>query len=118
MTIGYYEDGRAKMGGERNTADFIRLFLAPGMLHCAGGAGPDQFGGSGSDAPIRDKDHDLLSALENWVENGQAPERIIASKMAGGKVVRTRPLCAYPQIARYKGSGSTEDAANFTCVRP
>ncbi|MBV9248256.1 MAG: tannase/feruloyl esterase family alpha/beta hydrolase [Acetobacteraceae bacterium] len=118
MTIEYYEDVQKKMGGERATADFIRLFLAPGMLHCSGGAGPDQFGGSGRDAPIPDKNHDLLSALENWVERGQAPDRIIASKVVDGKVVRTRPLCAYPEVARYRGTGSTDDETNFLCVRP
>ena len=115
MTIGYYEDVQKKMSG---APDFIRLFLEPGMLHCGGGAGPDQFGGSGADAPVVDQDHDLLSALENWVEKGQAPERIIASKAADGRVVRTRPLCAYPKVARYSGTGSTDDAASFTCVQP
>jgi feruloyl esterase len=118
MTLGYYEDVEKKMGGERATADFIRLFMVPGMLHCGGGAGADQFGGSGFDAPIVDKDHDLLSALDNWVEHGQPLESIVASKVVAGKVVRTHPLCAYPEIARYKGSGSTDDAVNFTCVHP
>ncbi len=117
MTIGYYENVEKRMGGESATEDFIRLFMVPGMLHCGGGAGVDQFGGSGMDAPIVDMDHDLLSALENWVEHGQAPERIIGSKVVAGKVVKTHPLCAYPEIARYKGSGPTDDAANFTCVR-
>ncbi len=117
MTIGYYEDVEKRMRGESATEDFIRLFMVPGMLHCGGGAGVDQFGGSGMDAPVVDTDHDLLSALENWVEHGQAPERIIGSKVVVGKVVKTHPLCAYPEIAQYKGSGPTDDAANFTCVR-
>lgn len=117
MTLGYYEDVEKKMGGEKKTEDFIRLFMAPGMLHCGGGDGPNQFGGSGNNAPIVDKDHDLLSALENWVERGQAPDQIIASKVVDNKVVRTRPLCAYPAFARYNGTGSTDDAANFSCVR-
>jgi len=114
MTIGYYEDVRKKTDG---ADEFLRLFLEPGMLHCGGGAGPDQFGGSGADAPVVDADHDMLSALEKWVENGTAPERIVASKVAAGKVMRTRPLCAFPKMAQYKGTGSTDDAANFACMR-
>jgi feruloyl esterase len=78
--------------------------MVPGMGHCSGGAGPDTF--------------DKVSALEAWVERGQAPSRIVASRIVGGKVERTRPLCAYPQVARYTGSGSIDDAANFTCQAP
>jgi feruloyl esterase len=75
--------------------------MVPGMNHCQGGDGTDQF--------------DMLTALENWVEKKQAPASIPASRAAGGQTVRTRPLCPYPQTAIYKGSGSTDDAANFTC---
>jgi len=117
MTLGYYQDVEKKMGGEKKTEDFIRLFMVPGMLHCGGGAGTDQFGGSGNDAPIPDSDHDLLSALESWVEHNQSPNRIIASRVVEGKVVRTRPLCAYPAFARYKGTGDTDNDSNFECVR-
>lgn len=117
MTLGYYEDVEKKMGGEKKTEDFIRLFMVPGMLHCGGGDCPNQFGGSGNNAPIVDKDHDLLSALEDWVEHGHAPDEIIASKVVDQKVVETRPLCAYPAFAHYKGTGSTDDASNFVCVR-
>jgi feruloyl esterase len=106
------------MGGEAATRNFLRLFMVPGMLHCGGGAGPDQFGGSGGDAPAPDAQHDLLSALEDWVERGRAPERIVASKVVDGQVTRTRPLCAWPAEARYKGTGPTDEAANFACVRP
>lgn len=88
----------------RDTQDFYRLFMVPGMAHCSGGPGPDRF--------------DALSALENWVENGVAPETIIASKIEDGEVVRTRPLCAFPEVAAYDGSGSTDEAANFSCVAP
>ena len=63
-----------------------------------------------------DPQHDLTLALERWVEQGVAPEQVIATKRAGGSIQRTRPLCAYPLVARYKGSGSTDNAANFTCV--
>ena len=80
------------------------LFLIPGMGHCSGGAGTDTFDGMG--------------ALEQWVEHGKAPNSIPASKVANGQVVRTRPLCPYPQVARYSGQGSTDEAANFSCVAP
>ena len=86
------------------TQEFFRLFMVPGMGHCAGGPGPDRF--------------DALTALENWVERDIAPESIIASKIVDGEVVRTRPLCVYPEVANYNGSGSTDEAANFRCVAP
>jgi feruloyl esterase len=72
------------------------------MGHCGGGPGPNQF--------------DHLTALEQWVEKGVAPDKIIATHSTAGKVDRTRPLCVYPQVARWKGTGSSDDAANFTCV--
>jgi feruloyl esterase len=75
--------------------------MVPGMAHCGGGDGTDQF--------------DMLSALEKWVDTKKAPDQIAASRIRDGKVDRTRPLCAYPQVAVYKGSGSTDDAANFSC---
>ena len=78
------------------------LFLMPGVSHCTGGEGPDTFDG--------------LGALEAWVERGKAPERIEAAKLVDGKPVRTRPLCPYPQVARYKGTGSIDEAASFECV--
>jgi feruloyl esterase len=117
-TIAGYEKVQQAMGGEKQTQDFYRLFMVPGMAHCGGGPGANQFGGSGSDAPKVDKDHDLLSALENWVEKGKAPERIIASRVEQGKVVRTHPLCPYPQQARFRGTGSPDDSANFECIMP
>jgi feruloyl esterase len=100
-TIQYYERVVDTMGGPAKTAGHVRLFLEPGMGHCAGGEGPNVF--------------DKVSALEQWVENHKAPERIIASHLTNGKVDRTRPLCPYPQLAQYKGSGSIDDAANFVC---
>jgi feruloyl esterase len=115
MMVDYYQGVERRIGGSANTRDFLRLFMVPGMLHCAGGAGPDQFGGSGADAPLTDGDHDLLSALEDWVEHGRPPERIIAAKVEAGRVARTRPLCSYPAQARYTGAGSTDEAANFRC---
>jgi feruloyl esterase len=89
--------------------------MIPGMYHCAGGEATDHFGGSMSSDAVGDPDHDCLSAVVRWVEDGVAPDRIIASKMVSGKVVRTRPLCPYPEQAVYKGSGSTDEAANFEC---
>ena len=117
MTTAYYERLQAAMGGPTKANKFLRLYMAPGALHCAGGPGPDQFGAAGADAPLPDADHDLLSAMERWVEKGVAPGPVIASKVADGKVVRTRPLCPYPQKARYTGKGSTDDAANFRCSK-
>ena len=98
----YYEAVAKKMGGYANTRDFFRLFTAPGMGHCAGGPGPNTF--------------DALTALEAWVEKGVAPDKLIASHSTAGKVDRTRPLCAYPLVARYTGKGSVDEAANFACV--
>jgi len=88
----------------RRTQDFIRLFMAPGVNHCTGGPGPNTY--------------DMLKALEIWVENGAAPQRIIASHLTNGVIDRTRPLCPYPQIAKYLGGGSTDEAANFRCISP
>ncbi len=115
MVVDYVEAVQARSGGAKKTGEYLRLFMVPGMLHCVGGDGPDQFGGSNGDAPVVDADHDMLSALEAWVEQGRPPERIIASKVAGGQVVRTRPLCLYPKTARYAGPGSTDEAASFVC---
>ena len=102
--VEYYESVVAEQGGLEETADFYRLFMAPGVAHCRGGPGPDRF--------------DAVTALERWVEDGVAPDRMVASKVVGGEVTRTRPLCPYPQVARYAGSGSIDDADNFACVAP
>jgi len=102
--IGYYEKVAAAAGGLTEARRFMRFFPAPGMGHCGGGAGPSSF--------------DALGALERWVEQGIAPTRIIASHSTGGTVDRTRPLCAYPERARYTGRGSTDAETNFTCAAP
>ena len=88
---------------------FVRLFMVPGMQHCGGGPGPNDFG-QGAAGAKGDPEHDINAALERWVEEGIAPSQIIAKRQS-----RTRPLCPYPQIATYKGTGSTDDAANFVC---
>jgi feruloyl esterase len=98
-SVEFYESSVSASG---DAADWIRLFMVPGMGHCGGGEGPDTF--------------DKISVIEAWVEEGKAPARIIAAhETAAGKVDRTRPLCPYPQTARYNGSGSIDDAAHFAC---
>lgn len=87
-----------------DTQEFYRLFMVPGMAHCAGGPGPDRF--------------DALSALEDWVERGIAPETIMASKIVDDEVVRTRPLCVHPEMATYDGTGDPDDASSFSCNAP
>lgn len=115
QAIDYYTAVVAKQGGEAKTEDFMRLFMVPGMGHCRGGPGPDQFGVT-DPAPIQDAQHDAWLAIMAWVEQGKAPDSLIASKIENGKTVRTRPLCPYPRVARYSGQGSTDEASNFTCV--
>jgi feruloyl esterase len=100
-TLDYYNQVVAKAGGKPRADEFTRLFLVPGMHHCRGGPGPDRF--------------DSLAALEAWVEKGTAPTRLVASRLVEGKVERSRPLCPEPEVARYVGSGSTDDATNFRC---
>ena len=103
-TINYYDAVHRKLGGKQD--DWMRLFLMPGVGHCGGGVGPDQA--------------DFLGAIERWKEQGVAPGQIIATKPAGrgASAPMSRPLCPHPQVARYNGSGSTDDAKNFTCARP
>jgi tannase/feruloyl esterase len=100
-SVQYYERVAKTLGGAAKIQDSYRLFMAPGMGHCGGGEGPNSF--------------DMVSALEHWVEHGKAPDSIVASRMRDGKVERTRPLCPYPQVATYQGSGSTDQAASFVC---
>jgi hypothetical protein len=99
------------------TQEFYRLFLAPGVGHCGGGAGPNQFGQAGGSG---DAEHDMVVALEQWVEKGVPPTRIVATKFVSDDkakgVAMTRPLCAFPQVPKYKGSGEATDAANFVCA--
>ncbi|MGA8029313.1 MAG: tannase/feruloyl esterase family alpha/beta hydrolase [Bryobacteraceae bacterium] len=108
--INYYENVIGAMG-PAETGSFLRLFMVPGMQHCSGGPGPVSFDQFGSGKTAGDPDHDMFTALERWVERGIAPKKIIGS---GDKM--TRPLCPYPQIAKYKGAGDTNDAANFVCA--
>jgi feruloyl esterase len=113
--IDYVDSVSAKMGAGA-VDGFLRLYMVPGMQHCGGGAGVTGFVDT---VPAGDRFHDADAALEAWVEQGQAPSQIIATKYdSSGGVIRTHPLCPYPSIATYKGSGSTDDAANYTCVTP
>ncbi len=95
-----------------------KLFLATGMDHCRGGAGPDNFGFFGEELPEPPTpQNDLLMAIVAWVEQGRAPVSLTASKLTNGKVTMTRPVCAWPQVVRYRGRGDTGSAASFTCAR-
>jgi feruloyl esterase len=102
MGVDYYEKAVAANGPDG--ADFMRLFMIPGMAHCAGGVGPDQY--------------DAVSAVIDWVEHDVTPDSLTARKIVNGNVTRSRPLCPYPQVARYKGQGSTDDAGSFECRLP
>jgi tannase/feruloyl esterase len=118
-TVNYYNSVVAAMG-IRDTSSFLRLYLAPGMQHCANGPGPDAFGQSGSSDAPQDPQRNLYLALRQWVENGTAPGTIVATKYEGGEpaksVKMTRPLCPYPQAAKYNGTGNPNDAASFACT--
>lgn len=103
-TVEYWQRLVRRMGGKRRTSAFARLFLAPGMQHCAGGPGPNAF--------------DAIGALETWVEEGTPPAQLIAAHVTDGVVDRTRPLCPWPATARWDGRGSIDDAASFSCRRP
>ena len=115
--LNYYRAVTREMG---NPSDFYRVFMVPGMAHCSGGAGPNAFGNGTSNGPVIDADHDLVKALERWVEQGVAPERIVATHYVNNVpaqgVAFQRPLCPYPQRGEYRGEGDPDDAANFACV--
>ena len=102
MGVRYYERVMQQHGP--SATDFYRLFMVPGMFHCSGGIGTSAF--------------DAFTPLVAWTEKGVAPQTIAASRVVDGKVVRTRGLCPYPQVARYKGAGSVDDAASFACAPP
>ncbi len=105
LSIDYYNRAVALNGGRGRTGNLVRLFMVPGMGHCTGGEGPFDF--------------DKIAPLVSWVETGKAPDRIVASHLNGEhQVDRTRPLCPYPEMAKYQGSGSIDDAANFSCAAP
>lgn len=116
QSIDYFEKVRKTMG-DAETARVVRLYMAPGMLHCRGGQGVDEFGGSIASSPIGDARHDMLSAVVRWVEEGVAPEEIVGARIEGGKIVKQRPLCPYPQEAEYK-DGDPARPESYACVQP
>lgn len=101
-TVNFHESLVKSIGRSRARSG-VRLFMAPGMAHCAGGSGPSAI--------------DYLGAIDQWVETGKAPERLIARNMPN-QPARTRPLCPHPQVAKYSGSGSPDDEKNFSCAAP
>lgn len=103
-TLDYHERLVETVGGQKVADEFVRTYFVPGMHHCSGGPGPNTF--------------DMLPVLEAWVERGVPPTRVVASHATNGTVDRTRPLCPHPQVARYSGTGSIDDAANFSCQLP
>jgi feruloyl esterase len=119
-TINYYTSVVNRMGA-RETDAFVKLYMVPGMQHCAGGPGPDSFGQNGP-TQNADPQHNIQSALEQWVEKAIAPSSIIAAKYGTDesqmRTNMTRPLCPYPQAAMWTGTGSTDDAVNFVCKAP
>ena len=101
-TINYYSSVLAKMGPKQD--DWLRLFMVPGMDHCGGGPGPNQFA--------------VVQAMDAWRDQGKAPNQITAYRVTNDRVDMSRPLCPYPQVAMYKGTGNTNDVANFVCKAP
>lgn len=124
QSVAFYERHAKDFGGVDKLANNARLFLAPGMMHCGGGAGPDAFNGTlgiPPQPPGYDAKHDIFSALIDWADGGKSPESIIATKFASddaGKMEMQRLLCPYPKKAVYRGWGSTSSASNFSCVAP
>jgi feruloyl esterase len=116
-TVHYYGQVQAKMGN-RKAASFVRLYMVPGMGHCTGGPGATSFGQFGLTTAKGPK-YGIFDALETWREQGTAPDSIIATKYGpAGKVEMTRPLCPYPQLAKYNGTGDPYDSASFACTAP
>jgi hypothetical protein len=117
-SINYYESVIANMGPQQ-AERFIRLYMVPGMQHCFPGPGPNSFGQTGH-TTAKGTEYGIYDDLEQWVENGTAPGEIVATKYVEDDVAKgaqmTRPLCPYPQIAKYKGAGNTNDSANFVCA--
>ena len=116
----YYDNVVERMGGLNKVQDFYRLFMLPGVGHCGNGPGPDNIGAENQTAVSPDPEHDAVSALMEWVEHGQPPGKLIATKLDNGaptkRILLQRPICPYPGKTVYKGSGSTAVADNFYCT--
>ena len=110
------------MGGFEKTQKFYRLYMAPGMMHCGAGEGPNLFGNALDFAAASDPEHNIFLALQRWVEEGVAPDRIVATKYHDNDpakgVEMTRPLCPYPQQAKWTGKGTSSEAENWVCRAP
>jgi feruloyl esterase len=102
--LNYFQKVQDENGGPEKTSEFFRPYLVPGLGHCSGGPGTTSI--------------DALPALEAWVEQGVAPDKLAGQHMENGKVVRTRPVCVYPRVASWNGKGSPDDAGNFACATP
>ncbi|MCD2511013.1 tannase/feruloyl esterase family alpha/beta hydrolase [Comamonas endophytica] len=113
-SINYYEQVRARQGSQAATDEFYRLMLVPGMGHCSGGPGATTLRADGTLIP-NDPSRDLLGALDRWVEQGQAPDDLVAARVTRNAVERTRPLCSYPKQAVYSGAGDTNAASSYRC---
>lgn len=124
QSVAFFDRHAREMGGADTLAKSARLFLAPGMMHCGGGTGPDAFNatlGIPPQPPSTDASHDLFSALIDWSERAVAPDRIIATRFSTeerGRIEMQRPLCPYPQRAVYRGVGSTASPSSFRCEAP
>ncbi len=122
-SVNYYNQVKQAVSGSRpgyqDLQSFYRLFMVPGMAHCSGGPGPNAFGNS-LNGPVLDADHDLLIALDRWVQQGVAPDQFIATKyvndVPANGIAFQRPLCPFPQVARYNGSGDPTSASSFACA--
>jgi feruloyl esterase len=124
QSVDFFARHAAQMGGSAKLGENARLFMAPGMMHCGGGTGPDAFNstlGIPPRPPSGDPQHDLFSALIAWAEEGEAPDRITATRFSQeypGRIDMQRPLCPWPQKAVYRGAGSTEAVSSFRCEAP
>jgi pimeloyl-ACP methyl ester carboxylesterase len=119
--INYYNAVTREIGGHEDIREFYRLFMVPGMAHCSGGPGPNAFGQRVNGPNPSDAADDILTALDQWVENQRAPDNFVATKYVNDDptqgIAFQRPLCPFPQFAKYKGTGSTTSAASFACVK-
>ena len=120
--INYLNSVTREIGSHEDVGDFYRLFMVPGMAHCGGGPGPNAFGQGVNGPNPSDAADDILTALDQWVEKRDAPDKIVATKYVNDDptqgIAFQRPLCPFPQFAKYKGTGSTTSAASFACVNP
>lgn len=121
-SVEYYEAVENKMGGTAKTQSFYRLYMVPGMMHCGGGPGPNVFGNAFDLAPSTDTSHNIALSLEQWVEQGKAPDAIIATKYVEDNpakgVAAARPLCAYPATAKWDGKGDPNQSTSWHCESP